>query len=227
MPHNHMKMKKIAILLFQMGLFLFAIILLIKTNVPYIMSRISAQGDAAIGFDSGLAIDPLSNVIAIICFLLPIAWTLFDRWLWKTPKINRLLALTKYATPILEGRWVGKLYRGDDERDFVLEIRQTFTRIYCQTYSPTSSSKSKMADFVFSNEQDKVEHLFFLWEGKTSNTSDGVTTNIFYGTTLLQINTTLRQLTGEYFTNRQPTQMLGTLDLKFEQEELCNSFQKQ
>ena len=228
MAHNYKKMKQIAILLFQIGLYLFAILLFFRANVPFFASKIGVLNNPPAATEAAIKFDVLSNIISFVSFLLPLLWTIFDKWLWKKPKINRLLALTAYETPILEGRWVGKLYRGNDVRDFVLEIRQTFTQVHCKTYTPSSFSRSKIAEFIFSSEQDCVEHLFWLWEGKTTNTTDGSSsTNLFYGTTMLAINTCLQQLSGEYFTNRQPSQTHGRIELKFEQKKCYNSFDKQ
>lgn len=226
MAHNYNKMKSVAILFLQIGLILFALVLFFKTNIPYWISNANSQMTNNTT-NSAVEFDVFSNIISIISFFLPILWQVFDKWLWKIEKINHMLLLTKYSTPIIEGRWKGKLYRGTEVRDFVIEIRQTFTQVYCKTFSPTSFSRSKIADFLFNTEQDCIEYLFFLWEGKTTNTNDGSeSTNLFYGTTLLQINEELRQLNGEYFTNRQPAQTKGTINLSFVSKKLYNSFKE-
>lgn len=173
-----------------------------------------------------LNFDMISEVVGIISLAFGLGLSLIDKVLWKK-KAMKFSLLEDYWTPVLEGRWKGILTRDNVCHDFVLEIRQSFTSIACITYSTHSSSSAYAAEILY-DEQQKTYKLIYYWQAKTTNvqlnTGD---TNIFNGFTVLDIIVESRDVTklkGSYFTDRQPNQTKGTLNLTFEQKTLKNSF---
>lgn len=208
--HNHWKMNQlqkvfVKVVLWGFGLVLLFLALVLKKTLNF---------------------DMVSVVVGVISLAFGLSLTLIEKVLWKT-KIMKFPLLEDYWTPVLEGRWKGTLTRDGKPHGFVLEIRQSFTSISCVTYS-THSSSSAYATEILYDEQLKSYKLIYYWQAKTTtvqaNTGD---TNIFSGFTVLDIiveSGNVTKLKGTYFTDRQPTQTKGTLNLAFEQKTLKNSF---
>lgn len=208
--HNHWKMTQLQKVFVKVVLWGFGLILLFLDLV----------------LKKTLNLDMVSTVVGIISLAFGLGLTLVNRVLWKR-KIMKFPLLEDYWTPVLEGRWKGTLARDNMLHDFVLEIRQSFTSISCVTYSTHSSSSAYAAEILY-DEQLKVYKLIYYWQAKTtavqSNTGD---TNVFDGFTVLDIIVEagcVTKLKGTYFTDRQPKQTKGTLNLTFEQKTLKNSF---
>lgn len=183
-------------------------------------------GIALIVFPKFNDYNTISTIIGIISIIFTFLWFLFDRFLWKNKTLNSNLKLSKTLyTPVIEGRWEGTLTRNGKKHKFVIEIKQSFTTISCETYSRHGYSASECAELLYDTQNDTYR-LVFLWKGKTTNTEvDGAdSTNYFYGTTILNINSQCNQLDGDYFTDRQPNQTRGKINLTFRQKELNNSF---
>ena len=173
-----------------------------------------------------LDFDIVSEMVGIVSLVFGCVLSLVEKVLWKT-KIMKLSPLEDYWTPVLEGRWKGTLIRDNKPHDFVLEVRQSFTSLSCTTYSKHSSSSAYAAEILY-DEQLKSYKLIYYWQAKTTtvqaNTGD---TNIFNGFTILDIiveEGNVTKLKGSYFTDRQPTQTKGAINLTFEQKTLKNSF---
>lgn len=168
----------------------------------------------------------VSQTVSILSILLGLGLTLVEKTLWKT-KIMNLPFLENYWTPILEGRWEGELIRENISHDFVIEIKQSFTSISCITYSRHSSSSAYAAEILY-NDQLKNYQLIYYWHAGTTNAQENTgDSNSFDGFTVLDIiveSGIVTRLKGTYFTDRQPKQTKGTLDLKSRQKELKNSF---
>lgn len=208
--HNHWKLNQLhkifaKVILWGFGLVLLLLDLLLQITLNF---------------------DMVSEVVGSISIAFGLILTLIEKVLWKT-KIMKFPLWEDYWTPVLEGRWSGTLTRDDKPHDFVLEIRQSFTSISCVTYSTHSSSSAYAAEILY-DEQLKSYKLVYYWQAKTTtvqpNTGD---TNIFNGFTVLDIiveSGCVTKLKGAYFTDRQPTQTKGTLNLTFEQKTLKNSF---
>lgn len=209
--HNHWKLSQLQKAIIKIVLWGFGIVLLFLTIVLKI----------------ALDYDVLSEIISVISIVLGCILALMERVLWKT-QIMRLPFLENYWTPVLEGRWKGTLVRDNVSHDFVIEIKQSFTSISCITYSKHSSSSAYAAEILY-NDQLKNYKFVYYWHGGTTtvqeNTGDS---NVFEGFTVLDIiieSGKVTKLTGSYFTNRQPKQTKGTLNLEFGQKELKNSFE--
>lgn len=209
--HNHWKLSQLQKIIIKIVLWGFGIVLLFVTLV----------------LKKALDYDVLSEIISVISIVLGGSLALVERVLWKT-RIMKLPLLENYWTPVLEGRWKGTLVRDNVPHDFVIEIKQSFTSISCITYSKHSSSSAYAAEILY-NDQLKNYKLVYYWHGGTTtvqeNTGDS---NTFEGFTVLDIiieSGNVTKLTGSYFTNRQPKQTKGTLNLEFGQKELKNSFE--
>lgn len=208
--HNHWKMSQlqkaiVKIVLWGFGLVLLFLNVVLKKTINYNL---------------------VAGIVSIISIVLGFGLALLEKTLWKTG-IMRLPFLENYWTPILEGRWEGKLVRDNISHNFVIEIKQDFTSISCITYSKNSSSSAYAAEILY-NDQLKNYKLIYYWHGGTTNVQKNTgDSNIFDGMTVLDIiveSGKTTRLKGTYFTNRQPKQTKGTLDLRFVQKTLKNSF---
>lgn len=168
----------------------------------------------------------ISTFIGIFALFIGVFLEILERYLWKTV-IMRFPLLDNYWTPVLIGRWEGILTRDGKPHKFIIEIKQSFTSISCNTYSVHSHSETIAAEILY-NEQIKSYQLIYYWEGKTKNTTDNAeVTNKFCGLTILNIQLENRNavaMEGEYFTNRQPSQTRGILKMEFRQKSLKNGF---
>lgn len=150
-------------------------------------------------------------LLALTAFL----WWL-DRYGWR-----QVPFLGKYTRvwPDLRGRWVGTIDRDgpDPPHKIVLEVFQTLTSLRCTTYSENGRSDSSVA--VISNSEDGLQaFLIYVWLGNTTGMVKRSKSGLFYGTTVLELadrGSSLRWLTGIYWTNRTPYQTKGALMLKF------------
>lgn len=213
--HNQWKIRQlqkifIEVCLWGLGIILSLISLILNSNIDF-------------GFVSG--------AIGVVSFAASIITIVFEKYLWKCKRVQNFLLkipfFEEYWTPVLEGRWTGKLWRDGTSHNFVIEITQSFSSISCTTYSEHSSSSAHAAEILF-DENSKIYRLVYYWGGNTlsvqPNTGD---TNRFEGFTNLQIVLEageVKKLKGAYFTDRQPEQTKGTLELVFQQKELKNAF---
>lgn len=209
--HNHWKLSQLQKALIKIVLWGFGIVLLFVTIV----------------LKKTLDYGVLSKIISVISIALGGILALVERLLWKTP-IMKLPFLENYWTPVLEGRWEGALVRDNEPHDFVIEIKQSLTSISCITYSKHSSSSAYATEILY-DDQLKNYKLIYYWRGRTTNAQENTgETNTFEGFTVLDIiieSGKVTKLTGSYFTNREPKQTKGTLNLTFRQKELKNSFE--
>ncbi len=168
----------------------------------------------------------VSAVVSIFSIVLGLALTFVEKKLWKT-RIMRLPFLEDYWTPILEGRWEGKFERNGESHDFAIEIIQSFTSISGKTYSEHSSSSFYAAEILY-DDKLSVYKLIYYWNGTTTNVVEGNRdSDEFEGFTVLDIiiqSGKVIKLKGSYFTNRQPQQTKGNINLTFKQKMLKNSF---
>lgn len=177
-------------------------------------------------FNQSIDFDMVSMCVSIFSIVLGIFLNLLERVLWKTPIMN-IPFLDAYWTPILEGRWEGTLTRAGETIPFIIEIKQSFSSISCITYSKNSYSYSISAELLY-NEQLKAYEFVYYWQASTDHTQKSTgDTNIFHGCTVLQVVVESKKVTklkGAYFTDRQPKQTKGTLDMTVCHKTLKNSF---
>lgn len=209
--HNHWKMGQfqkaiIKIVLWGFGLFLLIFNLILKKS---------------------LDLNIISEIVSILSIVLGLGLTLVEKVLWKT-RIMKLPFFENYWTPILEGRWEGTFDRNGESRDFVIEIIQSFNFISCVTYSKYSSSSAYASEILY-DDQLNLYKLIYYWSGVTNNTFESNRdTNRFEGFTILDIiiqSGKVIKLTGTYFTNRQPQQTRGKINVTFKQKTLKKSFE--
>lgn len=208
--HNHWKMGQlqkaiIKIVLWGFGLiFLFLTIILKKT----------------------LDFNIVSTIVSILSIILGLMLTLVEKKMWKT-RVMKLPFLENYWTPVLEGRWEGTLERSGESHNFVIEIIQSFTSISCATYSEHSSSYAYATEILY-DDQLNVYKLIYYWSGTTTSTMEkNRDSDKFEGFTVLDIiiqSGKAIKLKGSYFTNRQPRQTKGNINLSFSQKTLKKSF---
>jgi hypothetical protein len=133
--------------------------------------------------------------------------------------------------PDIRGRWEGELIRENPDNyktNFALEIEQTMTKLQVYSYTRNNNeSESILDDFACDIKHESNFKLCFLWEGKASNLpNQHEGSGKFMGYTilkLLEVNGD-RILTGNYFTDRKPSQTQGKLRLKWISFDLKKQF---
>lgn len=209
--HNSWKMRQLQKIIIKVVLWGFGISFLILDLI------------LKITFDFAM----VSEVVGILSIVFGLLLTLLEKKLWKT-RIMNLPFLENFWTPILEGRWEGELERNGKSHSFAIEIRQSFTSISCTTYSKHSSSSAYATEILYDN-KTKVYKLIYYWNGKTTNTNENNRdTDRFDGFTILDIiirSGKITKLKGTYFTNREPQQTKGNINLTFSQKTLKNTFE--
>ena len=157
----------------------------------------------------------ISNIVGVLWIVISILCSCVDKFWWKVEFVQKLFKLPPLQflyTPVIEGHWSGTLTRDKESHPFTIEINQTLTSISCRTFSKHSYSDSECAELLYDEQHNKYK-LVFLWRGKTENTFEGEhgSSDYFYGTTILDINESQHQLSGEYFTNRSSRQTKGRI----------------
>lgn len=168
----------------------------------------------------------LSSVITAFWVLLTFLCNWFNVSVWKNKRLlNIAKSDKKIYCPNIAGRWEGHLIRDGIEHDFVIEIKQTYTTVACSTYSNHSNSNSWCADILYDEQKEKYL-LVYLWQGKSTRNPAGEEkpSNYFYGTTILEIDDECNRLMGNYYTDREPDQTKGEINLIRRQEKLENAF---
>jgi hypothetical protein len=208
--HNHWKLSKLQKAIIKISLWGVGVVLLLLDAI----------------LKKTLDFNFLSSVVGALSILFGLFLTLLERVLWRT-KIMALPFLENYWTPVLAGRWEGTLIRNKESHRFVIEIKQNFTTISCITYSSHSCS-SALATEILYDEQLGTYELLFYWNGQTSTVQEpGRDLDSFNGLTVLNVKLDRKRavgLSGYYFTNRQPIQTRGKIDLIFRQKDLKNCF---
>lgn len=212
--HNHWKLVQLQKRYIQIALWGFGLLLLLFSAL-----------NRTINFNL------VSSIIGIISLIFGVALMLFENYFWENEVIQKAMLkipfLEQYWTPVLEGRWTGTLIRDNIPHEFVIEIVQSYSSISCVTYSTHSSSTAVSSEILF-DEQTKIYKLIYYWQAKTTTVQPNTgTSNLFNGFTVLNIKAEsglITGLSGSYFTDRQPTQTNGTLNLTFQQKELKHAF---
>ena len=182
-------------------------------------------------FSSEINFNNVSTVIGLVLPALSSVLMVFEHFLWKTKPVQivmkRVPFLEQYWTPVLEGRWSGTLNRDGRNHNFVIEIKQSYTSISCVTYSKHSSSEAIFTEILFNEETDRHQ-LVYYWSAKTKNVQLSMGEfDTFNGFTVLDIisdGEKVSKLSGRYFTERQPRQTHGSLELTFQQKKNVNQY---
>lgn len=154
-------------------------------------------------------------------------WLFFERYGWRT-RLFSLLRNPLNIPPNIRGRWEGKLKRNGEYKisEFVIEIKQTMTKIQVYTYSKEGKSESLVDDILTDKMKDDFR-LCYLWEG-TGGKLLGIDSKggRFKGYTILRLisNGKEKKLVGEYFTDRNPKQTKGTIEVLWTSKKLKCEF---
>lgn len=147
---------------------------------------------------------------------LSLIWVYFENIGWRSKYFKCIRKFLNFP-PDLRGRWEGVLDRinENDPHKFVIEIKQTMTKIQVNTYSRSGGSVS-IIDSVCTDKMEDDFILCYLWEGETKRLrAHSGESGKFSGYTMLKfINTKEeKKLKGDYFTNRKPEQTMGIIEV--------------
>lgn len=152
-----------------------------------------------------------------------ILYTIFEKYTWHW-KIFSLLNIV--TTPDLRGRWKGqqkssyKENGNNVESDVVIEIKQSFSKIFIRSFYQKSLSESVVADFYELNDEN---YLFYTYDNDPSSSKSG-TMERHRGTTKLQYFPKGKRLAGSYFNS---IGNFGEIELTFQQTECVGRFNTQ
>ena len=147
-------------------------------------------------------------------------WVAIENYLWHLGWFQKLFRTALNIPPDIRGRWEGTiLIDGVPEpHPFILEIHQTLTRMQVYTFSNHGRSKSEsLFTTITSDEMEKNFVLSYMWQADAGAIPEkNLPAAIFRGFTMLNIyeNATPKELSGSYFTNRQPQQTKGEIKLQ-------------
>ena len=190
--------------------------LLVFASVLHIWEHEDTKKLCKILLHTGLLILPIS-------FL----WWLLEKfgWHWSLIQKNRS---SLNIPPDFRGRWEGTILREgeSDPYKFVVEIRQTLSKVWVNTYSHRSTSQSSIAEIATDDSEGNFM-LCFLWQGDDAEIPQrNIPKGIFHGYSLLQLyeNETPKKLSGPYFTDREP-QTKGKIELNWISFELKTKYE--
>jgi hypothetical protein len=162
--------------------------------------------------------------------ILPITllWWLMEKIGWHWRWVQKIRSSLNFP-PDFRGRWEGTLNREgeDNPHRFVLEIRQTLSKIWINTYSSRGTSISYIVEIATDDSEENFT-LCSFWQSDSAEISHrNIPKSIFYGHSALQLfeNETPKKLCGTYFTNREP-QTKGRIEVDWISFELKNKFVK-
>lgn len=195
----------IIILLLASGIDLVFTELLIPLMSNYDISFLRAPGNASL----------------IGMFLL-----LYDKLLWKLNIFNLIVRI-----PDISGRYRGKInyeFKGvPGEKDCVVEITQTSSRIKIHSYFNNSKSERTSSKSLVENieEEDGFYNIYLYYFNSGSKENNIL--DCHEGANMLKFIPTTKnspkKLVGHYFTNRN-IQTRGSMEVEFETKELKGTF---
>jgi len=158
-----------------------------------------------------------------------ILWVFLDHYLWHT-KLFQAAFRKSLNVPIdLRGRWEGKLENADGSpvQKFVIEIRQTLTKLRIDSYGTVGHSTSVLCEIAADMHEENFT-LCYLWEGQThTDIKDMHQAERFQGYTMLLLHEheSPKALKGSYFTNKKPVQTRGGIELVWVSKKLKRKFE--
>lgn len=138
----------------------------------------------------------LETISPVYAYLL--LYALFERYCWSW-KIFRVVNISCY--PNLNGRWEGKLRSSHKENDnnivvpAVLEIRQTFSKIFVRALFERSESESSITNF---SDRNGDTYLYYTYDSEPNSLKTGTMQN-HKGTAKLMYIGSDHSLKGMYF----------------------------
>lgn len=143
-------------------------------------------------------------------------WVWLEKYLWHIPLLQSMRKLFNIA-PDMRGRWEGVINSSSyhEPQKFVIEVAQSLTTLHVHAYSSIGISRSILVEIAADDNANQYT-LCFFWQGETPTDVNGK--NIiqrFNGYTLLHLNDfdTPKSFKGTYFTDVQPDQTHGTIEL--------------
>ena len=205
-----------------------------KLNLTFFLSAIALFSITVIGIV--LIISNKYNWVDLINLLwnygfvtipLSLIWLYFEKVGWRS-KFWAWFGKIMHFPPDIRGRWEGTIDRvgENNPHSFVIEIKQTMTKIQVYTYSSRGKSES-IIDAVASDKMEDDFTLCYLWEGETGLLPDqSIDSGKFKGYTMLNYikNTDEKKLKGTYFTDRKPKQTMGNIEVFWKQKDLKKQF---
>lgn len=159
--------------------------------------------------------------------LIIIVLTIYNKYLWKFPVFKLLVKV-----PNMAGRYKGKVkynFQGkDDEKDCIIEVNQTASRIKIYSYfnnklNEKTDSKSLVEDISLEENGFFDIFLYYLNNGNKINSVLDCHEGANKLRYIPKTKTTKAKLTGHYFTNRQiPTK--GEIYAEFESNKLKGEY---
>ena len=153
-------------------------------------------------------------LIAPITFL----WVWLEKSMWHYSFIQSMRKTFNIA-PDMRGRWEGIIHSSQSEvpQKFVVEVTQSLTTLRVHAYSAIGISKSILVE-IAADDNENLFTLCFFWQGEMPTEHNGKKLiQRFNGYTMLQLNDFDKPKTfnGTYFTDVQPDQTHGTIELSW------------
>ncbi len=177
------------------------------------------------GTDIGWNTTTASKLWTALGVTVSIPLPLFTSWAWKLPIFQRWLVLVPYVQGTWKGvcqpNWVDPVTgKQTPPVEIYLVIRQTLLTLSCTAFTEESSSVSLTSSFCIDEAQGQ-RGLSYTYRNRPEPSIRG-RSPLHEGTAVLSIiGTPVRQLNGEYWTNRQS---IGGLSFEFLTERLAESF---
>lgn len=153
--------------------------------------------------------------------ILFIIFNFFDKQAWKW-SIFRYFGIV--TIPNLGGRWKGTVHsshNGKTKVDAILEIHQTYSKMFVSLYTATSESQSTIAGFL-KDEAGQIT-LSYLYQNKPRFLAVSTMTPQ-QGSALLKVLKGGKLLDGCYYNNGRERSTYGEVNFEWAQKEILHSF---
>ncbi len=145
-------------------------------------------------------------------------WVWLEKSLWHIPLLQSMRKIFNIA-PDMRGRWEGVINSSlvNEPQKFVIEVTQSLTTLHVHAYSSIGKSKSILVEIATDDNENQFT-LCSFWQGETpTNVNGKQIIQRFNGYTLLNLNDfdSPKTFKGTYFTDVQPEQTFGTIELSW------------
>lgn len=187
--------RKVIVVIFGISIFISIIMkYLLSVPIEFIGECIKKVELLKILLQIGNVLDVFLDIISAPVIYAILYWW-FDKKLWKTEYINKVLQI-----PDLNGEWTGKAkssFGDNNEYTMKLTIKQTWSKISFVALFPDTNSKSESncASFFIETNGDKKIGFGFV------NRSREVSAQQYDGYNVLELDSE-NEIAGRYFNNR-------------------------
>jgi len=192
--------------------------IIIKVSGPYLHTLISGPiKEEILTIADYIGICGVLGIVGIFLYAI-------NKWLWKFTAFKWLVDI-----PNLNGRYTGKLisdFNSSTKKDAVIEIKQTASEIkICGYFADEGTTHQTSSSYSRSEVIDKGHNDFFTLLYLYANEPNLTSSQVFEhgGSVSLKYFPDNKTLKGEYYNKRKNH---GTLELKFESEQLLGRFEK-